>query len=101
MKNDSKIPNGWAIPDDLAKKINDLVNKKPITPENELQDALVEMARDIAMIEPNPQDWGGWVNYLLEQVEGEAQRRIKHGDFDEMLRTLLSELTKRGESRKW
>jgi len=41
------------------------VNKKYITPEDELQDALEEMARDIALIEPNPVDWGGWVSYLL------------------------------------
>jgi hypothetical protein len=39
--------------DDLVCKTNDLLNKKPITPEDELQDALDEMARDIALIEPN------------------------------------------------
>ena len=40
MDNKSEIPEGWAVPDDLAKRINEVVNKKPITPENELQDAL-------------------------------------------------------------
>jgi hypothetical protein len=45
--------------DDLAKRISDLVNKKPYRPEDDLQDALDDMARDIALIEPNPVDWGG------------------------------------------
>jgi hypothetical protein len=33
------------------------------------------MARDIALIEPNPLDGGEWVSYLLEQMDGEAERR--------------------------
>ena len=89
------------MPDNLSKKISEVLNTKPISPEDELADALGEMARDIALIEPDPKDWGWWVTYLLEQLEGEAERRIKHDDFDDMLRTLLSELTKRVESRKW
>jgi hypothetical protein len=89
------------MPDDLSKKISEVLNNKPISPEEELQDAQDEMARDIALIEPNPDNWGGCMSYLLEQLEGEAQRRVKQADFVEMLRTLLSELTKRVESRKW
>ena len=38
----------------------------------ELADALDDIARDVALIEPNPVDWGGWVTYLLVQMEGEA-----------------------------
>jgi hypothetical protein len=53
MENDSKIPDGWSMPDYMAKRISEVVNKKPITPEDELQDALEEMARDIALIEPD------------------------------------------------
>jgi hypothetical protein len=55
------IPEGWSMPDDMARRISELVNKKPYAPEDDLQDALDEMARDIALIEPNPVDWGGWV----------------------------------------
>jgi hypothetical protein len=51
-KNDA--PPGWAMSDEMAKKVSEALNKKSITPEQELQDALVEMARDIALIEPNP-----------------------------------------------
>ena len=49
------------MPDDLAKKISEVLNNKSITPEDELADALGDMARDIALIEPNPMDWSGWV----------------------------------------
>jgi len=32
------------------------------------------MARDIALIEPNPGDWGGWVRYFFDQMEMEVKR---------------------------
>jgi hypothetical protein len=47
------------------------------------------MARDFALIEPNPQEWGWWVNYLLERLEGEAKRRGKRDDFKLMLQDLI------------
>ena len=55
------------MPDDLSKKISEVLNNKPISPEDELSDALGDMAQDIALIEPDPEDWAGWVDYLLEQ----------------------------------
>ena len=69
---------GRAMPDDLARKVNETLKSKRITPEEELADALEEMAWDIALIEPDPIGWEGWVSYLLEQMEGEARRRGKH-----------------------
>ena len=66
MNDDRKIPTSWAVPNDLAKKVNETLNKKRITPEDELADALEEMARDIALIDPNHRDWGGWVSNILE-----------------------------------
>jgi hypothetical protein len=50
----SDLPDGWAVPDDLAKKISEVLNNKPISPENELADALEYMARDISLIELVP-----------------------------------------------
>ncbi len=50
------------------------------------------MARDIALIEPNPQDWGGWVSYLLEQMEAEAVRRGKGTDFGSILQNMQTNL---------
>lgn len=50
------------------------------------------MARDIALIEPNPQDWGWYVTYLLEKMEEEAKRRGKRADFDEMMKSFREDL---------
>ena len=51
MSNNSNLPDGWAMPDDLAKKVIKVLNNKSITPKDELADALDEMTRDIALIE--------------------------------------------------
>ena len=73
MSNIDILP-GWSMPNDLAKQVKDALNRKSITPEHELADELEEMVRDNGLIEPNPIDWGGRVSYLLEHMEGEAQR---------------------------
>ena len=48
------LPNGWAMSDEMAKKVSEALNKKSITPEDEPQDVLDDMARDIASIGPDP-----------------------------------------------
>jgi hypothetical protein len=40
-----ETPPGWSLPDDLAMKVNELLKKKSITPEEALQDAFYDMAR--------------------------------------------------------
>lgn len=77
MSKNPDLPEGWAMPDDLARKVNESINRKRITPEDELQDAFSDLTRDLALIEPNPSDWGWWVSYLLEQLDEEAERRGK------------------------
>lgn len=72
MNNNPDVPDGWAMSDEMAKKVNEALNNKPISPEDELADALGDMVQDIALIEPDPMDWSGWVTYLLEQMEAEA-----------------------------
>ncbi|MGB5843574.1 MAG: hypothetical protein WBG94_03935 [Anaerolineales bacterium] len=62
--------------------------RKFITPEQELQDALDEMARDIALIEPNPEDWGWYVTYLLEKMEEEANKVRNSAAYETMLHDL-------------
>jgi hypothetical protein len=59
MGNNPDLPEGWSIPDDLANQVSEELDKKSITPEDELQDAFEDMARDIALIEPDPRDWAG------------------------------------------
>jgi exoribonuclease II len=63
-----------------------MCEQKSIRPEDAIQKALEEMARDIVMIEPDPQDWAGWVNYLLDKMGEEAQKRM-HVYYKEMLRS--------------
>ncbi len=94
MSKNPIIPETWGIPDDQAKKVSGALNKKSIRPEDRVQKALVEIARDIAIIEPDPVDWGWWVGYLLEKMEEEAQRRGRDKDFEKMVRLLHQELEK-------
>ena len=77
------------MPNDLAKLVNETLNKKSITPEDELADAPDEMARDIAILEPSPGDWEWWVSYLLQQMEFEAERRGKKEAFIKMMKSLM------------
>jgi len=92
MVNKSDLPEGWAMPDYMAKRVSDSVKRKPESPEDQLQKALEEMARDIALIEPDPKDWVWWISYLLEQLEEEAKRLGKQADFKEMMKSLNNHL---------
>jgi hypothetical protein len=74
--NNPNFPQGWSMTDDLAKKVGEELRRKSLTPEVMLQDALGEFARDMAIIESNPVDWGGWYIYLIEQMVGQAASRI-------------------------
>ena len=49
------------MPDDLAKKISELVNKKPYGPEDDLQDAPNRTARYNASTEADLLDWFAWL----------------------------------------
>lgn len=63
--------------------------------------ALEKLARDIAIIEPDPQDWTGWVNYLLESLQTEAQKDRKSATYEAMLLDLREALETRIEGGKW
>jgi len=58
MNKNPSIPDTWGIPDDQAKKVREALSKKSIKPEDAVQNALEEIARDIVIIEPDPKDWG-------------------------------------------
>jgi len=81
MSKNPVIPETWGIPDDQARKVSEALNRKSIKPEDAVQDALDEIARDFAIIEPDPEDWGWWVSYLLEKLEEEAKNRGKGSGF--------------------
>ena len=92
---ENDLPPGWAMPDDLAKKISEVLNHKPFTPEDKLSDAQEDMARDIALIEPDPEDWGGWVGNLLEQTQTKAEKDRNNASYEAMLPSLRDALNKR------
>ena len=95
MNNDSKIPEGWAMPEDVAKKINEGFSKKTLRSEDQLADTLDELARDIALIEPDPRDWAGWVNYFLEQMEYQAEKRRLIYNYEQALESLAINIQNR------
>ena len=101
MSKNPKIPETWGIPDDQANKVIEALSKKSIKPEDRIQDAIEEIARDIAIIEPDPQDWTGWVNYLLESLQTEAQKDRKSATYEAMLLDLREALETRIEGGKW
>ena len=51
MDNKSNLRGDWVMPDDLAKKGSEVLYKKHLSLENELEDPLDELARDIALTE--------------------------------------------------
>lgn len=54
-------------------------------PEDILQKAIEELARDIAAIEPDPADWAWWVGFLVEELEGQANKKNVGVQFQQML----------------
>ena len=52
------------------------------------KDALEEMARDIALIESDPEDWGWYVTYLLEKMEEEANKVRNSASYEALLNDL-------------
>lgn len=101
MNKKPDLPEGWAMPPAIAKRVSDGVNKKSESPEDKVQSALDKMARDIALIEPDPQNWGWWVSYLLEQLEGEAEKNRLTDQNDYSLIVLAEKIQKRIEGGKW
>jgi hypothetical protein len=87
MSDNDPILLGRAMPDDLSKKISEALNRKSITPEDELQDAFEDMARDIALIEPDPMDWAG-------ECSGRVMSRSHHKRYDVQAGELLNYVSK-------
>jgi hypothetical protein len=101
MSKTPDIPETWGIPSDQANKVKAALNKKTTRPEDAVQHALAEIARDIAAIEPDPADWSWWVGYLLEQLEmhGEKQRLIYN--YKKALAILLDKIHDRIKGGRW
>lgn len=89
MEKNPVIPEGWSMPEEQANTISKQLETKTTQPEDALQKGIDEIARDIAIIEPDPGDWGWWISYLLEQLEGEAKKSGKTAGFDQMIKTFI------------
>jgi hypothetical protein len=76
------------MPEDLAKQVREELDKRSITPQDKLQEAMDELARDIAILEADTRDWEGWVMYLIEQLEHQAGKRRKRDEFKALLNSL-------------
>jgi len=101
MNNNSDPPEGWGIPNDQATKVREALNRKYIRPEDAVQNALDEIARDIAIIEPDPIDWGWWVSYLLEQMEMQTAKHQQINQYEYTLKVLSEKLQNRVKDGKW
>ena len=87
------LPPGWSMPPEMARKLSETVNKKGMTPFDDLKDMLEQTANDLAMVEPNPENWSDWIAYLLDVLQIEAQESGQSEKFDNMLISLVKELS--------
>lgn len=101
MSKNPIIPETWGIPDDQANKVRETLSKKTINPEDAVQNAIEEIARDIALIEPDPEDWGWWVTYLLEELETQAKKRRLIDQYEYSLNVLGEKMRDRMEGGQW
>ena len=97
-----KKPDTWGMPNDLAESLGKAMEQKPqANPLVDLMDALTQTASEIADLEPEPNDWAGWITYLLEALQVEAEKDSKPAAFETMLPTLRDALITRIEGGKW
>ena len=100
--NEYKKPPTWGITDDLANKIGARMDQKPqANPLVDLMESLGQAASEIADLELDPNDWTGWITYLLEALQVEAEKDSKPAAFETMLPDLRDALITRIESGKW
>lgn len=59
------------------------------------------MARDIALIEPDPSDWKWWIGYLLEQMEIQAEKSRQTKKYEYTLDVLTEKIQKHIKGGGW
>ena len=97
-----KTPPTWGIPDDLAKRMGEVMDQKPqSSPLVDLMESITQTASEIADLEPEPNDWAGWITYLLEALQVEAEKDSKPAAFENMLPILRDSLDTRIDGGRW
>ena len=97
-----KKPSTWGITDDLANKIGARMEQKPQdNPLVDLMESLTQAASEIADLEPDPNDWAGWITYILEALQVEAEKDRRPAAFETMLPSLRDAIIYRIDGGKW
>ena len=97
-----KKPSTWGLPDGMAESLGKAMEQKPKhNPLVDLMRSISRTAEEIADLEPDPNDWDGWVMYLLEELQLQASKDIKPAAFESMLETLKTSLAARIDGGKW
>jgi hypothetical protein len=100
--NDYKKPETWGVPAGLANRLGEIMEQKPQdNPLVDLMEALGQAAGEIADLEPDPESWAGWITYLLDALQVQAEKDSKPAAFEAMLQILKSDLETRIEGGKW
>lgn len=95
-------PSTWGLPESMAENLGKAMEQKPKSnPLVDLMTSLTNTANEIANLESDPNDWPGWIAYLLEALEVEATRDRKEPGFEAMLPLMLQSLERRIQRGKW
>ena len=66
-------PSTWGLPESMAENLGKAMEQKPKSnPLVDLMTSLTNTANEIANLESDPNDWPGWIAYLLEALEVEV-----------------------------
>jgi hypothetical protein len=85
----------------MEDSVQKTLDEKPYSPLEDLMEALRDMSNAIADVEPEPSDWAGWITYLLEVLQAEAQRDRKDAAYESVLQELRESLENRSQGGKW
>lgn len=100
-QNNSELPPGWSMPPEMEDRVIKSLNKRSSSPLDDLIEVLGDTAHQIGQVEPEPADWPGWVTYLLESLQVEAQEAGKRAEYDSMLEALRDSLLIRINGGGW
>ena len=97
-----KKPSTWGMPDSMAESLGKAMEQKPKSnPLVDLMTSLSQAAEEIADLEPDPNDWAGWISYVLDELQLQAAHDFKPAAFESMLLSLKTSLESRIENGKW
>jgi len=95
-------PSTWGLPESMVENLGKAMEQRPkANPLVNLMTLLTKSANEIANLESDPNDWPGWIVYLLEALEVEATSDRKEAGFESMLPILQLALERRIQRGRW